>query len=81
MAKLLYFGRLPDRLGSAAEEATLPADVQDVRALLAWLRTRDETWRQHLAEEWVQVTVNKQFAEMESPVADGDEIAIISKGL
>ncbi|MEJ2643517.1 MAG: MoaD/ThiS family protein [Gammaproteobacteria bacterium] len=81
MAKLLYFGRLPDHLGKASEEATLPSDISDVRGLLAWLRTRDETWRQHLAEEWVQVTVNKQFAEMESPVTDGDEIAIVSKSL
>lgn len=81
MAKLLYFGRLPDRLGSAAEETPLPAEVRDVRSLLEWLRTRDETWRQHLAEEWVQVTVNKQFAQPETPLTDSDEIAIISKGL
>lgn len=81
MAKLLYFGRLPDRLGSAAEETPLPAEVRNVRSLLEWLRTRGEPWQMHLAEEWVQVTVNKQFAEPQTPLTDNDEIAIISKGL
>ncbi|MHB8535972.1 MAG: MoaD/ThiS family protein [Sulfuricaulis sp.] len=77
MAKILYFAGLVDKLGSSSEEATLPAAVNDVRALLAWLRTRGASWERALADGAVQVTVNRQFAGPESKIDNGNEIAIV----
>lgn len=81
MARLLYFGSLPDRLERAEEDVALPDAVNDVGGLLEWLRTRGGNWEQMLVEGAVQVTVNKQFAEQDTPIGDDDEIAIVSVGL
>jgi molybdopterin synthase sulfur carrier subunit len=81
MAKLLYFGSLPDSLGTAAEDTPLPGSVSDMQSLLAWLRTRGPRWERALADGTVQVTVNKQFADPDSAFSNNDEIAIISIGL
>jgi molybdopterin converting factor small subunit len=81
MANLLFFGSLPNKLGLGSQDIPLPLTVKDVRGLLAWLRKRGRTWELYLAEDRVQVTVNKQFAEPDTPVSDEDEIAIVSIGL
>ena len=80
MARLLYFGTLPRELGTAAEDAPLPPDVSNVEVLLAWLRTRGGHWAKLLFDDVVTVTVNKQFAEGDTPVTDADEVAIVYKG-
>lgn len=81
MAKLLYFGSLPDLLDRAAEDLSLPESVTNVESLLTWLRGRGGNWQRVLVEGAVQVTVNKQFAEMNTTLSNADEIAIISIGL
>ncbi len=81
MLRILYFGRLPDLLGRASEELALPAGVGDVRGLLAHLRRRGGAWERALAKEAVKVTVNRAFASPETPVADGDEVALVSVSL
>jgi len=81
MARLLYFGALPDRLGTASEEVDLPADVVNVHSLLAWLRGRGGEWQKAMVEGGPQVTVNKAFAGAQTPVSKRDEIAIISRDL
>lgn len=81
MAKLLYFGSLPDRLNIAAEDIDISQSVSTVQELLTSLRQRGKNWEQYLQEDKVQVTLNKKFAELESSVSDMDEIAIISIGL
>ena len=80
MAKLLYFATLADRLGRTAEEVELPAGVTDVRALLAWLRSRGGVWALLLAENAVRVTVNRQFATPDTGIDDRHEIAIVPTG-
>jgi DUF971 family protein/molybdopterin converting factor small subunit len=75
--KLLYFAKLVDRLGRGSEEVDAPAAVTDVGALLAWLRAREGAWELYLADDQVRVTVNRAFARADTPVADGDEIAIV----
>lgn len=77
MAKILYFSILVDKLGHSSEEVALPASVTDVRALLAWLRTRGGNWEKSLREDAVKVTLNRQFAEADSVVNDKMEIAIV----
>ncbi len=81
MAKLLYFAALADRLGRTSEEAALPATITDVRALLAWLRGRGGVWEQFLVDDTVRVTVNRQFATLDTPVNDRHEIALLSTTL
>lgn len=66
MANILYFGSLPDHLKMAAEEIALPADINTVAQFLGWLRERGNNWEQYLAEDNVQVTINRTFAEMVS---------------
>jgi len=78
MAKILYFAYLVDKLGRAQEDLPLPETVQDVRGLLAWLRARGGIWEKALADDKVRVLVNKQFAELDAKIADGNEIAIVS---
>ena len=78
MARILYFAYLVDKLGRAQEDLVLPAAVQDVRGLLAQLRTRGGVWEKALTEDKVQVLVNKQFSTPETKIADADVIAIVS---
>jgi molybdopterin synthase sulfur carrier subunit len=77
MAKILYFSILVDKFGRSSEEVSLPESVTDVRTLLAWLRTRGENWEKALREDAVKVTVNRQFAEVDTAVDDKMEIAIV----
>ena len=78
MAKILYFAALVDQLGIGTEEVALPADVTDIRTLLGWLRARGGNWQRTLAENAVQVTVNRQFAAPETKIDNSCEIAFIS---
>lgn len=77
MARLLYFAGLVDAVGRTSEDVSLPAEVNSVRTLLAWLRGRGGVWQTALADEAVRVTVNKQFAAPDHPVRDRDEIAVV----
>ena len=77
MIKLIYFASLVDMLGCASEELAdpLPPDVQ---GLLALLQLRGGTWKNVFGKSSVRTTVNKQFAELNTPLKNGDEVAFIS---
>jgi molybdopterin synthase sulfur carrier subunit len=81
MAKILYFGDLPDRIGRGAEELFLPKTVQTTRGLLKYLRERGAAWADSLQDDRLTITINKEFLELDHPITDQDEIALISKGL
>lgn len=81
MAKILYFGNLPDRVGRGAEELFLPKTVLTTRDLLKYLRERGQAWADALQDERLTITVNKQFLDLDQPITDADEIALVSKGL
>ncbi len=76
--RLLYFAALVDRLGTAAEALALPAEVRDVRGLVAHLRARGGPWEQVFGASSVRITVNKQFADLDTALQPGDEVAFIS---
>lgn len=78
MVKLLFFAALVDRLGAASEEIELPPAVTTVDQLLATLRERGGVWDETFKTGAVRVTVNKQFAELDARIKDGDEIALIA---
>jgi len=56
----------------------LPAEVNTVRALLAWQRARGGQWQTAFSDHALHVTVNRQFANPDSPVSNQDEIAFIA---
>ncbi len=59
------------------EELALPGSIRDVEKLLKLLRMRGEGWERMFADSAVQVTVNKQFAELFTRLEDGDEVAFV----
>ena len=79
--RILYFMGLADVAGEDAETVSLPDTVHTVGELLAWLRDRGQDWHGSFADTQVQVTVNKDFAELSTPIVQGDEVAIVPRGL
>lgn len=76
MIKLLYFARLREDLGTAAEEIALPQGVATVAALRAHLMARGGAWASALAQhKAVRVAVNQEVAQTSTPVNPGDEVA------
>lgn len=81
MAKVLYFGNLPDRIGRGAEELFLPKTVTTARQLIAYLRQRGAEWEAALQEDRLTITINREFLDLDHPISDQDEIALVSRGL
>jgi sulfur-carrier protein len=75
--KLLYFAWLKQKIGTDAEEITLPDDVNDVAGVIAWLKTRGDKYATALKDDAVvRVAVNQTYAKPDTPVSDGDEVAL-----
>jgi molybdopterin synthase sulfur carrier subunit len=75
--KILYFAWLRQKTGIDSEDVDVPAEVGDVAGLLDWLKQRNANFAEALSDfESVRVAVNQEFAELDSPVAAGDEVAI-----
>ena len=77
--RLLYFIQLAKLAGKDGETVQIPAAVTSVADLLAWLRKRGPEWAEACADDKVQVTVNKHFAELFTRVDHGDEVAIVPR--
>lgn len=60
-----------------SEEIELPQSINDVQKLLKLLRFKGKDWEPLFADDAVQVTVNKQFAELFTVLEDGDEVAFV----
>ncbi len=60
-----------------SEQIELPPAVKDVQGLLKLLRMKGKTWEEMFADDAVQVTVNKHFAEPFTLIENGDEVAIV----
>ena len=76
MVKLLYFARLREDLGTAAEELALPAGVTNVAGLRAHLVARGGAWATALADgKALRVAVNHDMADPATAIGAGDEVA------
>ena len=77
---ILYFGHLVDMLGRDSEYMFLPLTVKTVAQLMQHLARRGDAWTQVFAnpKPTLKITVNKQFAEAETPVQPGDEVAFVA---
>ncbi len=74
MVKLLYFAGLRETLGVAAEELTLPAEVDTVGVLRRHLAAR-AGWEILATSKSLRAAVNQVMVGADAKVADGDEIA------
>jgi len=77
---LLYFGHLVGMLGRESEHLFLPLTVKDIRSLMNHLARRGEHWQTIFGNPppSLKITINKQFAEVDSPIKGGDEIAFVA---
>ena len=74
--KVLYFAWLKTRTGVAEEDVAPPPDGATVGALIEWLKTKSAGHGEALANtQFIRVAVNHEFAELDQPIAAGDEIA------
>jgi sulfur-carrier protein len=75
--RLLYFAWLRAKIGTAEEELALPSQVEDVKSLLRWLKTRGPGYAEALKDlSTVRVAINQDYVGPEHRVRDGDEVAI-----
>ncbi|MBG05093.1 MAG: molybdopterin converting factor subunit 1 [Rhodospirillaceae bacterium] len=75
--KILYFAWLRQKTGIDAEDVEMPPEISDVAGLLDWLKERNSNFADALADfASIRVAVNQEFAELDAPVAQGDEVAI-----
>lgn len=76
MLKILYFATLRERMGHNEEDLAPPSGVVTVADLIAHLRTRDPAGAAAFSQpSLVRAAVNQEFANLQSAVRDGDEIA------
>ncbi|MBV8972364.1 MAG: molybdopterin converting factor subunit 1 [Sphingomonadaceae bacterium] len=75
--ELLYFAWVRERIGVDGEVLPLPEGVATVAALLDWLAGRSEGHATALADRGrVRVAVDQVFAQADTPVTAGAEVAI-----
>jgi len=75
---LVYLARLREAFGRAGEPLILPGNEVSVTAILAALRVRGGAFAAELAPgRAVRVAVNHALVAVDSPVRDGDEVALL----
>jgi molybdopterin synthase sulfur carrier subunit len=72
---VLYFAWLRERVGAAEERLDLPAGIDTVAALVAWLRARSPGHEAALSAPSVRCAVDQDFATPETPIRGGEEVA------
>jgi sulfur-carrier protein len=75
MVKILYFARIREAVGCELEEMPLPGDVGTVSGLMDRLKQRGGVWAEQLSRPY-RVAVNQDLATADTPVRDGDEVAV-----
>ena len=75
--KLLYFAWLKEKTGTGSEEISLPSSIATVADLLDWLETRGPQFESALQDrDAIKVAINQDYAGLDAPVTDEDEVAI-----
>lgn len=74
--KLLYFAWLRERTGVAEEEITLPAEVETVGDLVAWLKNRGPEFAHAFENEAVvRAAVDHSHVSLDAPIRSAREVA------
>jgi molybdopterin synthase sulfur carrier subunit len=72
---LKYFASVREALGGG-EQVVLPAGVETVGAVRAWLLDRGEPWSSALAEgRALRMACNQRMCDASTRIAAGDEVA------
>ena len=75
--KVLYFAWLRTKTGCAQEELSPPAHVDDVAALMEWLKGRSPGHAEALADlSAVRAAINQEFVSLDHVLAADDEVAL-----
>ena len=75
--RLLYFGWVRTRIGLGGETLELPAEIDDVRALVEWLKQRGDGYREALEDlTIIRVAVNQEMANLDAMISSEDEVAL-----
>jgi DUF971 family protein/molybdopterin converting factor small subunit len=77
--RVLFFIGLVETLGMESLEITLDDRQKNVSDVIDLLVEKGEAWKQALNKERLTVTVNRQFAQLEQQLFDGDEVALVPK--
>ncbi len=73
---LLYFASLRERLECPMERVEMPDTTGNVAGIVAELRRRGGAWDEAFgAGRGWRISVNQRMGALDSPVAEGDEIA------
>lgn len=76
MLRLLYFAAIKERMGVSEEHVEPPPNVATVGALIDFLQARDEVGRAAFSNpSIIRAAVNLDFADPDTKVDDGDEVA------
>ena len=74
--KILYFAWVRDKIGVGEEVVDLPVDIRTTRDLIEWLRDRGDGFAAAFSDiSLVRVAVNQEYATLDKPVSQGDEVA------
>lgn len=77
MTRLIYFAWVRERIGKREEDVDLPAEVQTVADLLAWLRDKGGGYGDALRQpEVIRVAINEEHVGHKEPIAGAREIAL-----
>lgn len=74
--RLRFFASVREALGTAEENASLPADVRTVGEVRAWLAGRGGPWAETLADgRALRMAYNQQMTGPDTAIAEGGEVA------
>ncbi|MGE5651219.1 molybdopterin converting factor subunit 1 [Noviherbaspirillum sp. UKPF54] len=74
--QLRFFASIREALGTAQESVALPAHVQTVGEVRAFLRERGGAWAEALAEgRALRMAYNHQMTDAATRIAEGCEVA------
>ncbi len=74
--KILYFARLRQIIGRGAEDIEIPADVQNVSALIDFLKARDERIAEAFADlRTLKVAINQNHTTLNASLTGATEVA------
>jgi molybdopterin converting factor subunit 1 len=74
---LIYFAWIREIIGRSEETMDPPDEVTNVAHLLTWLSGRGAEYAAALSNtELIRVAVNQEFAEPDTKIKKGDEVAL-----
>jgi len=74
--KIVYFAWLRERLDKTEEEIDLPATVETIGDLMAWLKTRGEEYEYAFDNpKVIRAAIDKTHVRSETKIAGATEIA------